>query len=135
MTKCATLIGLPFLIMMCSTVTVLARECVVELELPRYPPLLRQARISGEVKAKIFIGRSGQAEKVEIEGSQAFGNEIVSSLKKSQFLEACSGVLVEYIFVFRVEGEPTRENTQQDVSFRPPNRFIIKTHPMVPIVD
>jgi TonB family protein len=84
---------------------------LVELSSPVYPPLARQARISGDVKIQLRIRADGSVESSEvISGNPMLAPAALESAKKSTFrCHSCSAeattYTLTYTFGFREDGD------------------------------
>lgn len=103
-------------------------RCVVRLELPKYPPLARQAGLGGEAVATIRVGRDGRAERVEVRGVYAIlEREIQERMRLSLFSPSCQDKTVNVTFVFRIENVRSGRQDATRTWFEPPNKFILST--------
>lgn len=109
--------------------------CVVDLHLPRFGPIARAARSSGEIVSKIRLGASGEVAGVEfVGGEEGHRVEIASYLKESKFSPKCARRAVEIRFRFEVIGAPI-DYPFSWVAFEAPNRFVIYTRPINAILE
>lgn len=104
--------------------------CLIELFIPKFPPLARQARIDSSAVITLTVGTGGRAENIEMgQLHGVFRREVDASLKRSRFDSRCNGKKVQFSFSFKVEGKPVYGPAAADVCFRPPNEFIISAPP------
>src|SRR5437868_9354438 len=75
-------------------------SCVERLEIPQYPSLPRQARISGNVTATATLGATGAVETKTV-GHPLLADAATKAIAASAFLKSCAGksVIVVYDFV------------------------------------
>ena len=75
---------------------------LTKLSPPAYPPLARQARITGDVKMQIVIRRDGSVESAEvIDGHPMLKQAALDSAKNSTFeCEGCSDPVIPYLLTY-----------------------------------
>jgi hypothetical protein len=125
------LAGLP---LMAQTETNIA--CVERLEIPTYPALAEQARITGAVIAEVVLGPGASVASISSASDHGKAHPILldtveKSLRASKFAKACAGKQVELVFNFVIEGTPVGSHPPQTVSFGYPNQFRIATPPLL----
>jgi hypothetical protein len=112
--------------------------CAEKIQIPSFPSLARQARLSGTLSVNVKLGPSGTVD--EISAQSHLNNDraqavllipIEKALRNSQFRRDCAGKLVILEFDFRIDGDPYDSQTQE-VAFGYPNRFWITTRPPIP---
>src|SRR5262245_47056342 len=80
---------------------------LIELANPKYPPLARQARIIGEVRVRVEVGRGGEIQNVSIlQGHPLFAEAVLESARRSRYEcldcpEQGSSVQLTYTFELR----------------------------------
>jgi hypothetical protein len=94
-------------------------SCVERLEMPVYPPLAHQARISGSVTATVVVASDGSIQ-TKAEGHKLLAPAVERALRASAFRSDCSGKSVRLIFNFGFDSDPGKR-----VSYGYPNRFWI----------
>lgn len=99
-------------------------SCIEKLEIPAYPKLATQARIEGGAfRVSVELGAAGSAQKISIDSKSPrkslFEQTIQTSIRRSTFLQSCSGQTVDVVFTFTLGDGPLREI----VAFRYPNEF------------
>lgn len=106
-------------------------QCVQRLRLPAYPAIAVQARISGDVAAKISLGKTGTVEHIAFTGRThpLLANSVLDAVKASTFTSACQDLDVTLLFKFVIEGKGTDYPTAPVISFGFPNTFWIATPP------
>lgn len=110
--------------------------CVTSLELPTRGFLAATSSSSGTVHARIEIGLSGRASRIELSGANPLlQGEVRVGLNQSRFSEKCSGKQVELLFQFTLEGSPTDTLRPPAVRFLPPNRFELVFRRLKPVLD
>ena len=113
-------------------------DCASRLELPLYHPLARQARLSGTVVAIVQLDNDGGISRLELEAPGVHGllkDAVSASVRQSTFSRKCDSKKLQIIFTFVIEGDATPGATQSLIAFAPPNRFIIRTRPAVPMPE
>ena len=110
----------------------LVAGCVVELELPNYPSLARQARLEGILKAEVKISASGRADGgVEVSGAHPlFINAVRRALVEASFRKTCAGRTLGLTFEFRLVGPPTAFSLSR-IRMVGDGAFRIETRPSV----
>jgi hypothetical protein len=111
-------------------------ECVERIQVPTYPPLARQARLSGSVVATVTLAADGGVEQVttsaRVQANQAargiLAKPVEDALRRSQFAEGCGKRSVVFVFEFLITGDSS-DRQQQEVSYGYPNRFWITARP------
>ncbi len=105
-------------------------ECVDLLQIPRYPPVARQARLAGVARVHVSTISGESAAGVEVSGVPRILRQAVErALTTSKFSARCRNGGVDFIFVFKVSGQPTEINDFGSVTFRWPNEFVISVPP------
>jgi hypothetical protein len=112
--------------------------CIEKLQIPAYPLLARQARLTGTLSVTVDLGTNGNIEKVSAR-SQLNNDRaqsvllmpIESVLRKSRFRRECAGKQITLVFEFGLYGDPY-DDQQQEVAFGSPNRFFITARPPIP---
>lgn len=107
-------------------------DCAVRIQLPEYPPVARQARLTGTAVATVTIS-SDSAVRIRLEGVPPILKRAVeASLRKSEFSDSCKDTTFSIRYTFRVEGEQA-ERPKTSIIFQPPNEFIVVSPPSVPM--
>ena len=100
-----------------------SHECIESFEVPFYPPLAIQARISGDVRLTFEIDEEGRAKNVKAKGHQLFTPTAIASIVNTKFDAGCRGPFdLTYLYEFEEELDVI---VQQPVVFQSPNQFII----------
>jgi outer membrane biosynthesis protein TonB len=103
--------------------------CVERLDIPTYPPLAKQARISGVLTGVVLLGADGSVAKISSEWAPAskkegmFASAVEESIRASAFAKSCAGKQVKLVFNFVLSEAGT--STQIKFSFGYPNQFRI----------
>ena len=110
--------------------------CMERLEIPTYPALAEQARITGTVIATVALGPGATVTSISSASDHGKAHPILvgsveKSLRASKFATACAGKQVGLIFNFVIEGTPVGSHPPQTVSFAYPNQFRIVTPPLL----
>jgi outer membrane biosynthesis protein TonB len=106
--------------------------CIERLDIPAYPPLAKQARISGAVTADVIVAPDGSAQSItsttesETRPHPILLSSVERSLRTSTFAKTCAGNHVKLVFNFVLS-----EGMAPIVSFGYPNRFWITAPPMM----
>ena len=95
-------------------------SCVDRLQMPLYPPLAQQARISGSVTATVAVTSDGALQTEAAGGHPLLAAAVEKALRASVFRGNCSGKTVRLIFNFGFDSDPGKR-----VSFGYPNQFWI----------
>ncbi len=113
--------------------------CAERIEIPSFPMLARQARLSGTLSVKVKLGPNGAV--AEVSAESQLNNDraqpvlltpIERALRKSRFRPNCAGKVVILEFTFGIDGDPYDGQTQE-IAFGYPNRFWITTRPPIPV--
>ena len=99
-------------------------SCINRMEIPAYPKLATQARIEGgPFRVSVEVGAAGSAKKISIDSKSPrkslFEQTIQTAIRRSTFLQSCSGQTVDVVFTFTLSDGPLREV----VAFHYPNEF------------
>jgi hypothetical protein len=105
-------------------------SCVERLQMPRYPPLADQARISGTVTATVLVASDGSPQ-TKAAGHPLLAPAVEKAIRASVFLKACGGKSVTLVFSFVLGENFDPDKLPQRVSFGYPNRFWISVPPRV----
>lgn len=102
--------------------------CVDELKVPAYPLLARQAHLSGIAAITVGIGHGGRIDEVTVSGPHGVITQAArDAVMASKFSAHCNKTILQVIFDFQLAGPPGNY-IQSEISFRPPNIFIIRTN-------
>ena len=127
--------SIPLAISLASSIVLGARQveetsnvaCVKRLQLPIYPPIAQDARLSMSLTTAIVLASDGSAQSISFErisGERAdlaklFFSELERAMRRSQFSSTCGGKTVRLVFEFRMNGNPP----DKMMWFGFPNRF------------
>jgi hypothetical protein len=127
------LAGLPLL---AQTETNIA--CVERLEIPAYPLVAKQARISGVLTATVLLGHDASVVKTSSEWDSEFKKneplflrDVEKSLRASSFARVCADKAVRLVFHFVVAGGSVPSPQPPTISFGYPNEFWITVQPTI----
>ena len=110
-------------------------SCVAELPLPQYYPLAYQAQITGSVKVAFTVGYDGVPTSPRFENAHpVFEAGVGKLLSESRFEPWCAGRNLEFEYIFRLQGEPTRWPGSR-VLFVAPNRFEVTARPPIVLAE
>jgi len=112
-------------------------QCVLEMELPRYSFIARNAvHNTGTVDIAFRIRGSAEIEDIQASApDDRLVKEVLSVLETAaEFSPSCVGRRVHMIFTFELKGE-ARDNTFTLIKFKPPNHFVILSQPRLPTID
>jgi TonB family protein len=106
--------------------------CIGKMEMPSYPPLAQQARISGTVMVDAVLSAAGSVTEVTVRadpnlsatGKGILGPPVAEALRGAAFNRTCAGKTVSIVFVFEIVGT-SRGTPKQKVAFGSPNKFWI----------
>lgn len=108
-------------------------ECLEHLEVPDYPPLVRQANIQVTQTVKVLLSDRATAQNIEsslkgtpinVEGLFKEGAE--KALKSSRYSKTCVVKTVTLVFHYEIRDDPKRSSL---FAFGPPNQFWIRAEP------
>jgi hypothetical protein len=107
-------------------------QCIESLEIPKYPPLARSARLGGTVQVHAVIAHRS-ATQITVDGAHRILQEAVeTSMSNSEFSSSCDKEGIHVVFIFKIEGSQTVNRDTGVVKFRWPNEFTITVRPPVP---
>jgi TonB family protein len=105
-------------------------DCVERIQIPRYPPLAKQARIEGSITASVVLLSDGTVHDIETtvesrygHAKDLFGSPVEKVIKAAKFRSGCSEKIVELVFHFDLSG--ASQNPGESFSFGYPNAFWI----------
>lgn len=105
-------------------------SCVERLQMPLYPPLASQARISSSVSATAIVASDGSAQ-TKITGHPVLAEAAEKALRASTFRPACVGKSVRLVFNFVLDEDHDPGRLPQRVAFGYPNQFWISVAPQI----
>jgi hypothetical protein len=109
-----------------------------EFPIPEFPPLARQARLSGTLTVVVSLAQDAKVK--EISAQSHLNNDraqailltpVEKAIRKSDFAPSCGGKDVTFTFEFRINGDPYCHQ-RQEVTFGYPNHFSITIRPPIP---
>jgi hypothetical protein len=107
-------------------------RCAESLEIPKYPPLARSARLAGAVHVHAMIVHRS-ATQITVDGAHPILRTAVeTSLSNSEFSSSCDKRGIDLVFIFRIEGSQTATHDTGTVKFGWPNEFTISVRPPIP---
>jgi len=109
--------------------------CVEEITMPRVTPGMVTS-LPANIEVHVLIGSNGVAQKVDYSsGTPALRRELDFYFKDgTSYSKACNGRTIRFTVRYLVEGNKT-QGPVSEVRFRPPDEFIIRSHPVIPAVD
>ena len=109
--------------------------CIEDIEVPQMHGTL-VGSVPARIEATVVVGKMGRAASVSFRApSKPLETEIGFYLKKrTRYASACEGRSVRIVFSYLVEGSETAD-LESTVHFKPPNEFVVISHPMKPIAD
>lgn len=109
--------------------------CVEEITMPYVTPGMVMS-IPANVEVHVLIGRDGKAQKIDYSaGTSLLRHELGEYFKDlTRYKKACEGRTISFTVRFLVEGNETVRPVSE-VRFRPPNEFIVRSHPVTPALD
>lgn len=113
---------------------------ITSLQMPCYPPLARQARVQGQAKIKIEVGKDGTVTLAEaIEGSPILKDASLPNARTWKFGGGqgvdLSRLKTTIVFDYKLEGEPGWERCAAHVVFDSFNKVEIIGHPPATIFN
>jgi hypothetical protein len=116
--------------------------CIEKLQIPMYPPLARQARLSLLVTASVRLNAQAKVASVGGEfaseresGKAIFWRVMEAAMRGAQFAPTCTGKTVTVIMQFLVDSRSPSADSDPLIVFTYPNRFSISVRPPVMNVD
>jgi hypothetical protein len=113
-------------------------DCIEQIEIPSYPALASQARITAVVIATVNLRRDGTVDNIssKIESSAAAARDLFRTtvdgvLKTASYAKGCEDKPITLIFNFVLGERLSPAHGSQTASFGYPNRFRIVTPPHV----
>ena len=109
--------------------------CVEEITMPYVTPGMVMS-IPANIEIQVAIGTKGEARKISYSsGTPLLRHELDRYFKdKARYKKACMGRTISFTVRFLVEGNET-VHAVSEVRFRPPNEFIVRSHPVTPALD
>jgi hypothetical protein len=109
--------------------------CVEEITMP-YVTSGMVMSLPADIEVHVLIGSNGIAEKIGYGGgTPALRLELDYYFKeKTRYTKACKGRTISFTVRYLVEGNET-QHPVSEVRFRPPNQFIVRSHPVIPALD
>ncbi len=102
-------------------------NCFSELEIPQYPDLARQARISGISTVSFNVDQQGNRPTISVKAPHKILEDAVTeSMKKSILNKNCTDKEIKIQFIFEL-AEPAREINTSKILFRSPDTFVIRS--------
>jgi hypothetical protein len=113
--------------------------CIEKLQIPDYPTMPRQARISGVVIATIKLTPDGRIRSLStrfdagsnLKAGPLFLPTVETALRSSVYAKACEDKPITLVFNFVIGENFLPDNVRERVSFGYPNRFWILVPPEV----
>ncbi len=105
-------------------------SCVERLQMPVYPRLAEQARISGSVTATVVVAPDGSLQ-TKAAGHPILAPAVEKAIRASAFRTYCAGKSVRLVFDFVLGEELDPDKLPQRVSFSYPNQFWISVPPRI----
>ncbi len=109
--------------------------CIEDIEVPQMHGTL-VGSVPARIEATVLVGKMGKAASVSFRApTKPLEIEIGFYLKnKTRYSKACEGRSLKIVFSYLVEGDETAE-LEAVVHFKPPNEFVVISHPVKPIAD
>jgi hypothetical protein len=102
--------------------------CAASLAAPVYPPLAREARVTGEVRVQFEVSGELKARDTKCTGHELLCESAKAAVQRTTFDATCAKLPVELVLYFMLEGEPAAEPITT-ITFRTPNRYLITSNP------
>ena len=115
-------------------------DCVEEITMPSVT-MGMVTSLPATVEVRILIGEHGRAQKIDYRDAKPVATAIpfrLPVLKQelntyfddgTRYVEACKGKTISFTVRYVVEGNATDRLYSSEVRFRPPNEFIVRSHP------
>ena len=100
-------------------------ECVETLEMPKYPPLARQAWVQGPVRLRLMDGDPGW----EIREEKTKGLFAPSVERIARTARRKCPAPVEIVFEFRIRQDARPGNQVDEVTLKAPRTILMSTNP------
>lgn len=108
--------------------------CVEEIAMPEVTSGIVTS-IPATIEVHVLIGSNGVAQKIDSSGKPVFRLELDSYFKDgTRYRNACAGKTISFTVRYLVEGNATLRPVSE-VRFRPPNEFVVRSHPVMPAID
>lgn len=111
-------------------------ECATELRLPAFSSLARSTNTPVTVDVRIHLDEAGHASALDFDGGEEGHHaDIKIAIGESKFSRSCGGKVITVQFTYEIVGEPLEYPAPVVVLFHGPNRFVLRTHPVLPSID
>jgi hypothetical protein len=109
--------------------------CVEEITMP-YVTSGMVMSIPANIQIHVLIGSNGVAQKIDYSsGAPVLKHELDFYFKDgTRYSKRCKGKTISFLVQYLVEGNETIRPVSE-VRFRPPNEFIVRSHPVTPVID
>jgi hypothetical protein len=109
-------------------------DCVKDMEIPQKHTLV--AYTTGNVEAVVTVGSYGRLKSVDIKSPNIqLRTEVEFYLRyHTVYSPSCRGQRVNFSFTYAIEG-PLADELSTTLHFLPPNRFLVVSRPVRPIID
>jgi len=115
--------------------------CIERLQIPDYPPLAKQAAISGTLTTSVLLSTLATVQSISTDAKMARGagapiliTPVETAVRRATFRPNCGGQTVVMIFHFEF-GEAVSYTPKQSVMFGYPNTLWIVSEKQHAIVD
>jgi TonB family protein len=106
--------------------------CVVSMNIPKYPPLARTARIQGPVILKITINEKGEVADVAIvSGHPMLSDAAITSVKTWRFETPVDGKSVEMLATYKYILDAGNAGSCSDFKFESPATVEVYSAPVM----
>jgi TonB family protein len=103
--------------------------CVIHVESLEYPPLARQAQITGDVRASAWVDGQGSLTLPEVStGHPLLREAVLNNIRTWKFRPSLSGSFrLDVTYTFVLEGDPVEGFSVSKVVFDLPNQVRVTT--------
>ena len=109
--------------------------CIEEVTMPYVTPGMVTS-LPANIDIHILIGDDGTAERINYSsGTPLLKHELDKYFRdKTRYVKSCRGKTISFTVRYLVEGNQTVREVSE-VRFRPPNEFVVRSHPVIPALD
>ncbi len=102
-------------------------SCFSELQIPQYPDLARQARISGISTVSFIVDQHENRSKISVKAAHKILEDAATeSMQKSILSKDCIHTEIKIQFISEL-AEPAKQIDTSKVLFRSPDTFVIRS--------
>jgi len=121
-------------------------DCVEEITMPSVT-MGMVTSLPATIEVHILIGKHGRAQKIDYRDLKPVATVIPFRLRVfehelntyfqdgTRYVEACQGKTISFTVRYLLEGNATDHLYSSEVRFKPPNEFIVRSHPVIPVFE